>query len=51
MQLTCYGHSTFCIEADPANVLTDPLLSDDPSRRDGWIGGRAGEDSMQEGER
>ena len=49
MKMTWYGHFAFRIEADAANILIDPFLSDVPSW--GWIGSRVGEGSTQGGGR
>jgi L-ascorbate metabolism protein UlaG (beta-lactamase superfamily) len=51
MKLTRHGHSAFRIEAGAAKILIDPFLSDNPSWHEGWIGGRASEDSTRGGER
>jgi L-ascorbate metabolism protein UlaG (beta-lactamase superfamily) len=51
MKLTGYGYSAFRIEAGAANILIDPFLSNKPSWGKGWIGSRAGEDSIQGGGR
>ena len=45
MKLTWYGHSAFRIEAGEAKILTDPFLSDNPSRENGWSGYLTGKNS------
>jgi len=50
MKLTWFGDSAFRIGAGAAKVLIDPL-SGNSSWHKGWIGSRAGDDSIQGGGR
>ena len=51
MKQTWHDHSASRIEADAARILIDPLLSDNPSRDNGWSGYFTGKNSTQGGER
>jgi L-ascorbate metabolism protein UlaG (beta-lactamase superfamily) len=50
MKLTWLGHSAFRIEAGAANILIDPLLSDNPAGDKGWSGYRTDKNSTQRGD-
>jgi L-ascorbate metabolism protein UlaG (beta-lactamase superfamily) len=49
--LTWHGHSAFRVEAGAAEMLIDPLLSENPSWDKGWSGYLAGKNSTQGGDR
>ena len=51
MKLTWHGHSAFRIEAGAAEILSDPLLSYNPSWDREWSGYIAGKNSTQGGDR
>jgi L-ascorbate metabolism protein UlaG (beta-lactamase superfamily) len=51
MKQTWHGHSAFRIEASEAKILTDPFLSDNPSRDNGWSAYLTGKNSTQGGDR
>ena len=57
MKLTCQGHSAFRIEADEAdeadeaNILIDPIPSNNRSSDKGWSGYLTDKNSTQGGDR
>jgi len=51
MKQTRRDHSAFRIEADEAKILIDPLLSDNPSRDNGWSRYLTDKNSTQGGDR
>ena len=51
MKQTWHGHSAFHIDADEAKILIDPLLSDNPSRDNGWSGYLTDKNSTRGGDR
>ena len=51
MKQTWRDHSTLRIEACEAKILIDLLLSDNPSRDNGWSGYLTGKNSTRGGDR
>ena len=51
MKQTWHGHSAFRIEAGEAKILSDPFLSDNPSRDNERRGYLTGKNSTQGGDR
>jgi L-ascorbate metabolism protein UlaG (beta-lactamase superfamily) len=51
MKQASRGHSAFRIDAGEAKILIDPVLSDNPSKDNGWSAYLTGKNSRQGGDR